>query len=58
VEAATPSCQATRLEFAAGDQIRLQFRNNRIGVVNGTFATVTAVRDDPSRERIRLATSA
>jgi len=51
VEAVTPSGQATRLEIASGDQIRFQLRNDRLGVVNGTVATVTAVHGDPSREQ-------
>ena len=51
VEAVTPSGQATRLEIAPGDQIRFQLRSDRLGVVNGTVATVTAVHGDPSREQ-------
>jgi UvrD-like helicase C-terminal domain len=47
----TPSGQATRLEIAAGDQIRFQLRNDRLGVVNGTVATVTAIRDDQLKEQ-------
>ncbi len=48
VEAVTPSGQTTRIEIAAGDQIRFQLRNDQLGVVNGTVATVTAVHPDPS----------
>ena len=44
---------ATRLEIAAGDKIRFQLRNDQLGVVNGTVATVTAVHaghtKDPAR---------
>lgn len=50
VEAVTPSGQLTRLEIAAGDQIRFQLRNDQLGVINGTVATVTAVHPDPSKE--------
>jgi conjugative relaxase-like TrwC/TraI family protein len=48
VEAVTPSGQSTRLEIAAGDKIRFQLRNDQLGVVNGTVATVTAVHADPA----------
>ena len=51
VEAVTPSGQSTRLEIAAGDKIRFQLRNDQLGVVNGTVATVTAVHADPSKDR-------
>jgi conjugative relaxase-like TrwC/TraI family protein len=50
IEAVTPSGQSTRLEIAAGDKIRFQLRNDQLGVVNGTVATVTAVRADPPKE--------
>lgn len=51
VEAVTPSGQSTRLEIAAGDQIRFRLRNDQLGVVNGTVATVTTVHADPSKEQ-------
>lgn len=51
VEAVTPSGQSTRLEIAAGDKIRFQLRNDQLGVVNGTVATVTAVHADSSRDQ-------
>lgn len=50
VEAVTPSGQTTRLEIAAGDKVRFQLRNDQLGIVNGTVATVTAVHLDPSKE--------
>ncbi|MCB1394377.1 MobF family relaxase [Nitrobacter sp.] len=50
IEAVTPSGQAARLEIARGDRIRFQLRNDRLGVVNGTLATVIAVHTDPSQE--------
>jgi len=43
IEAVTPSGQPARLEIAAGDQIRFQLRNDRLAVVTGSVATVTAV---------------
>jgi ATP-dependent exoDNAse (exonuclease V) alpha subunit len=49
VEAVTPSGQSTRLELAAGDKIRFQLRNDQLGVVNGTVATVAAVHIDPPK---------
>jgi conjugative relaxase-like TrwC/TraI family protein len=54
IEAVTPSGQATRVEIAPGDKIRFQLRNDRLGVVNGTVATVTAVHTDPSKEPDKL----
>ena len=51
VEAVTPSGQSTRLEIAAGDKIRFQLRNDQLGVVNGTAATVTAVHGDPAKDQ-------
>ncbi|MFO1108405.1 MAG: MobF family relaxase [Bradyrhizobium sp.] len=51
VEAVTPSGQSTRLEIAAGDKIRFQLRNDQLGVVNGTVATVTAVHADPVKDQ-------
>lgn len=50
IEAVTPSGQATRLDIASGDKLRFQLRNDRLGVVNGTVATVTAVHADPSQK--------
>ncbi len=51
IEAVTPSGQSTRLEIAAGDKIRFQLRNDQLGVVNGTVATVTAVHARPSKDQ-------
>lgn len=51
VEAVTPSGQSARLEIATGDKIRFQLRNDQLGVVNGTVATVTGVRGDPSKDQ-------
>jgi len=42
------------VEIAPGDKIRFQLRNDRLGVVNGTVATVTAVHTDPSKEPDKL----
>lgn len=39
----TPSGHETRIELAAGDRIRFLARNDELGVVNGTVATVTHV---------------
>ena len=50
IEAVTPSGLPARLEIAAGDQIRFHLRNDRLGVVNGSVATVTAIhRAKPRR---------
>jgi len=51
IEAVTPSGQTTRLEIAAGDKIRFQLRNDQLGVVNGTVATVRTVHTDPSKDQ-------
>lgn len=51
VEAVTPSGRTTHLEIAPGDKIRFQLRNDQLGVVNGSLATVTAVHSDPSKEQ-------
>ena len=43
VDAITPSGHAAEFAMAMGDRIRFLARNDRIGVVNGTEATVTRV---------------
>lgn len=43
VAAITPSGHATELSLAAGDRIRFLARNDRLGVVNGSVATVTKI---------------
>lgn len=48
VDAVTPSGHSTQLDLAAGDRIRFLVRNDKLGVINGTIATVTAVRHDHS----------
>ena len=43
--AATPSGHTTEILLAAGDQIRFLVRNDELGVVNGTTATVVRVSE-------------
>lgn len=43
VDAVTPSGHAIHLSLAAGDRIRFLIRNDALGVINGTVATVTKV---------------
>ncbi|MGQ3296248.1 MAG: AAA family ATPase, partial [Shinella sp.] len=43
ITAVTPSGHATSLMLASGDRIRFLARNDDLGVVNGTVATVTAI---------------
>lgn len=43
IRTATPSGHETRIELAAGDRVRFLARNDELGVVNGTVATVTKV---------------
>ncbi|MDF1608269.1 MobF family relaxase [Hoeflea sp. YIM 152468] len=43
IDAVTPSRHASRIDIAAGDQIRFLVRNDRIGVINGTVGRVIAV---------------
>jgi conjugative relaxase-like TrwC/TraI family protein len=56
--AVTPSGHATQIALAAGDRIRFLVRNDDLGVINGTTATVVTVSEtlarfsDPSRTRI------
>lgn len=45
--AATPSGHATQISLAAGDKIRLLVRDDALGVVNGTTATVVRVSETP-----------
>lgn len=42
--AATPSGHPTQISLAAGDRIRFLVRDDELGVVNGSTATVVAVR--------------
>jgi ATP-dependent exoDNAse (exonuclease V) alpha subunit len=44
VATATPSGQSTRIALAIGDRIRFLTRNDRVGVINGTEATIVSVR--------------
>jgi conjugative relaxase-like TrwC/TraI family protein len=41
--AATPSGHPSQLQLARGDKIRFLVRDNELGVINGTIATVTRV---------------
>lgn len=43
--AATPSGHATEVRLARGDRIRFLLRDDRLGVINGTVATVTRVSE-------------
>lgn len=43
VDAASPSGHAVSLSLAAGDQIRFLTRSDRIGVINGSVATVVDI---------------
>lgn len=43
--AATPSGHATEIRLARGDRIRFLARNDELGVINGTVATVTRVSE-------------
>lgn len=44
--AATPSGHSTKIALAAGDKIRFLVRNDELGVVNGSTATVIKVSED------------
>lgn len=54
IVAVTPSGHTARLELAEGERIRFQVRNDQLGVVNGTVATVTNifVTDNGTKERL------
>lgn len=58
LKASTPSGHSTEIALARGDQIRFLARNDDLGVINGTIATVTKVSErrgrasDASRVRI------
>lgn len=56
--AATPSGHATQIALATGDKIRFLVRNDELGVINGTTATILAVGETPARfsdaSRIRI----
>lgn len=43
--AATPSGHSTQLQLARGDRIRFLARDDELGVINGTVATVTRVSE-------------
>lgn len=43
IDAVTPSGHGSRLSLAKGDRIRFLTRNDALGVINGTVATVTDV---------------
>ncbi len=43
IDAVTPSGHTARLALAAGDRLRFQVRHDKLGVVNGTVATVTKI---------------
>lgn len=45
ITAATPSGHATVLQVAKGDKVRFLVRNDELGVINGSIATVTRVRE-------------
>ncbi|MFI3905386.1 MobF family relaxase [Ochrobactrum sp. S1502_03] len=46
VDAVTPSGHANKLTLAIGDRIRFLVRNHKLGVINGTEATITKVVPD------------
>ena len=46
--AATPSGHTTEIVLARGDQFRFLVRNDELGVINGTVATITRVREKRS----------
>lgn len=46
IAAVTPSGQSTEITLARGDRIRFLSRNDKLGVINGTTATVVGVRDN------------
>lgn len=48
-EVATPSGHATQISLAAGDQIRFLARNDELGVINGTTASVVRVNETIDR---------
>ncbi|MBC2884657.1 relaxase domain-containing protein [Ochrobactrum sp. CM-21-5] len=43
VDAVTPSGHANKLALATGDHIRFLMRNDKLGIINGTEATITKV---------------
>jgi len=53
IDAVSGTDQAYRLHLAAGDEIRFLARNDRLGVINGTTATITAISgSSPARPKI------
>ncbi len=54
--AVTPSGHATQISLAAGDRIRFLVRNDDLGVINGTTATVVTISETqaPFREMGRI----
>lgn len=47
VDAVTPSGHSSQIALAPGDRIRFLIRNDDLGVVNGTLATVHAIQSAP-----------
>jgi len=45
IDAVTPSGHSHQIQIAVGDDIRFLHRDDRLGVVNGTVARVTAIRE-------------
>jgi conjugative relaxase-like TrwC/TraI family protein len=48
IDAVTASSQAYRLDLAVGEEIRFLARHDSLGVINGTTAIVTALRQEAS----------
>lgn len=48
IDAVSSSGQAYRLDLAVGDEIRFLARHDSLGVINGTTAIVTALREEAS----------
>mgnify|MGYP000886443478 CR=1 FL=1 len=46
IDAVTPSGHSHQIQIATGDDIRFLHRNDQLGVVNGTVARVTAIREE------------
>jgi ATP-dependent exoDNAse (exonuclease V) alpha subunit len=54
IDAVSSSGQAYRLDLAVGDEIRFLVRNDRLSVINGTTAIVTALREEAGGD-VRIA---
>lgn len=52
VAAVTPSGHGQTLAFATGDQIRFLVRHDRLGVINGTTATITGIDGRKTRDPV------